>query len=203
MSLHDQMPPIGTTYHREFRDLDTRRLPSAPPRLGQSSIEPPKEKPMSKTHAIINLVQAKARDPDSAMKPAEISHDLGGEAAGLDTGTVAALLRCAINGNSYPNLRREQRGQAFYWYWGEPRPIAAAPAQQREPAAEPQSADDQPVDAADALLAAIDEMPAGATIPHAAIHAKRLRKLARLPWIIPEVALWLNELADLVEGGAQ
>lgn len=37
MSQNPLHPPIGKAYTREFRDLDTRRLPSAPPRPGAGS----------------------------------------------------------------------------------------------------------------------------------------------------------------------
>lgn len=197
----DDIPTIGTTWRREFRELDLRRLPTAPPRPGAAAppaiaaAVPPEEKRMSKTQAIIDHLKACATGPTAALKPAQIGTALGGEAKGFDTGTVSALLRFATKAARNDKLRSQKRGTANYWWWGDPAPDEQA---ETPPAAAP-SADD----AADAILCAIEALPAGAAIPNAELHARRLRALARAPFIEdPILAAWLRELAGLVEGGA-
>jgi hypothetical protein len=236
MSRLDDTMTAGTTAHREFRDLDTRRLPTAPPRPG---CMPPRETgpadplvtelaakvrdperhmtetpPMSKTATILQYLQTHARGESTAMKPSQISAEVGGDGAGFDTSTVAALLRCAKKAPANQRLQRKPSGQAYLWWWGEPaEPVAASTA---EPVARPgdktYSMSKILADAGrvsyvakhnlvddDAVLAAIHATTAAAHLPDADVHARRLRALADSPILDGSIADWLHELADLID----
>jgi hypothetical protein len=221
MSEMDRHPPIGTTAKTEWRDLDTRRLPVAPPRPGcappretvaadpivadlAAAISDPKRHldeaaPMSKTATILEHLKTHARGPRTALKPSQIGAELGGESTGFDTATVAALLRHAKKADANEPLQREKRDRALFWWWGEPT---------RESTAQPATTVVKPGDKTyplwavtddDHVLAAIHATTDAAHLPDAETHARRLRALAESPILDGSIAEWLHELADLIE----
>ena len=72
---------------------------------------------MSKIATILEHLKTHARGPSTALKPSQIGAELGGEAAGYDTSTVAALLRCARKVDANEPLRHQKRGQALFCWW--------------------------------------------------------------------------------------
>lgn len=194
MSSTPPHPPIGSRFHREFRDLDTKRLPSAPPRPGSPA---PKEddEAMSKTEQVINFLLSNST-PDNRYSSRQIADRLGNK-PGFDPGTIAALLVSAYNGKSAAPLRKERTDDGVVWWW-EPANNAAPddpPPASTDELAEAQADPQQK----DQVLASIQAMAAPREIPDARLHADRLRALAEVPILDESVADWLTTLADAIE----
>lgn len=200
MSIEPLDQPIGSRYHPEFRDLDPRRLPVAPPRPGQAQPQP-KEATVNMTARIVDCLKAHATSVETALKSAEIASK-----AGLDEepSAIKTRLRMATKTSLYPLLQVQTRGNANYWWYGEPAADAPAPA-----AASRRGSIDRwaALGVADSVLRELSQVGQESPrwVPDAGAHAARLRQLSGLS-IWPEAGstvTWLNELADLIEfGGA-
>jgi hypothetical protein len=207
MNKHPEHPPIGYRHHSEFRDLDTRRLPSAPPRPG--SVAPAtrptaphaaQEKSMNKTQRVREQLQAMAGNGQPAVTSRALADALGD----IDNGTVSALLRTLVKAGNTPELRtgKNKNGQVMWWWEDSLAGAASTPpatdnTETEIPAAPPVPQAPGP----DPLVARIRQMLRPG-IPHAQLHADRLRAIAELPIIDAEIALWLEELAGLIEDHA-
>lgn len=196
-------PPIGTIWRPEFRDLDPKRLPVAPPRPGAAPIQEA-EHDMNKTQKILAYVKAHATDQATALKPSQIGSALGGESQGFDTSTVNALLRTATRSPANAGLYFERRELANYWWWGMPAAEVTPDKAEKSGTTAPSEPDDQAQLApqGDKIIDQIAALPTGCHIPEAAAHAARLRELAAYGLLAGPVADWLHDLAKLIEGGA-
>lgn len=198
MDDHDNTT-AGTTYRKPFRDLDPRRLPSAPPRLGEGpapavsqvaahAATHPSAVPtlVTKSHQVVEWLWKYATHIEDSKKPSQI-----GAALGIDGNTVSALLAAMSKRKTggMDRLKHIQRGNTKYWWWQE---YDAEPEEHTLEVIDPPS---------DPVVAGINALQRAA-IPDAAKHAARLRAMAESPILDGSVAAWLAELADLVEGAA-
>ena len=203
--------PIGSRFHREFRDLDTRRLPAAPPRPGAPT-KPTEVSDMNKTEVLLNYLMPRdhQRMAQTAREISEgVEQDMG---ENIDPNTVSALLRTVLKGPSRPQLQSIKQDGIVRWWWDAELEHAppVEPANQ-EPAGDPppppavakvatvatmDTPDSDPILASIAHQAEALQRPG---IPNAELHAKRLRAIAEMPVFDATVAAWMVELAGYVE----
>lgn len=190
---------VGSGYRREFRDLDTKRLPTAPPRPGSTPNR--EDNSMSKTQTVMNYLRDATSSRETAISARRLV-DLIHAPDVFDITTVSALLRMATKSSVHPHLHREERDGTNYWWLAasaeRPSEVPAAPAgaTQASVVSVASATSDEPVDSILRAIAAVSVSPG---IPNAPTHAARLRALADSPIIDGSIAFWLGELADLVE----
>lgn len=192
MTIEHQHDPVGTTYTKPFRDLDIRRLPSAPPRPGACEQlmavgAPSGVLNMKKTKRLIEHLRTHATSPDQALTPRQLSSAIGQEIESTAP-HISALLSSVHH--CYEQLRSIKHGNTNAWWWSEP-----AAAHTEEPIPQDPEQDDP-------IIASLRRTTSFGEIPNRTLHAARLRAIADLPIIETSVALWLEELALWIEDAA-
>lgn len=211
MSADGPHHPIGSRFTPAFRDLDVRRLPTAPPRPGAvNGKENTQGDSVNKTESVLAVLQGDARRQEDAMSAHEISDQLKGV---VDPGTVSALLRTRLLAGRTPQLRtaKAARGRVVWW-WSVTDADSPPPVIAEEECMQKESNDAQPprglvadvpemppltkVEPASSLLSELDQMTADA-VHGVADRETKVMVLTRLAAVaLPRVAAVLRRIVD-------